>query len=50
MRKSERTFDKILQAFVESVAIGEFDTAEGWLAVAVWSRGIAEKSVPAPAP
>jgi len=29
MRKNERTFDRIVQAFAESVAVGEIDLAEG---------------------
>jgi hypothetical protein len=48
MRK-DRTLDKIMEAFGESVAAGELGKAEGWLAVAVWSQGISEKAILEPA-
>jgi hypothetical protein len=48
MRSSERTLDKIMQAFARDVAAGELEKAEGWLAVAVWSQGISEKATPVP--
>ena len=48
MKSDERTLDKILEAFARSVAAGEMDKAEGWLAVAAWSQGVSEKATPAP--
>ncbi len=42
MRSKGRTFDKIMNAFAESVSAGEFEKAEAWLAVALWSREISE--------
>jgi hypothetical protein len=48
MRRTERTQDKILEAFAQAVARGEMDKAEGWLAVAFWTRGISEKAIPLP--
>jgi hypothetical protein len=49
MKRSERTQDKILQAFAGAVAEGDMDRAEGWLAIAVWSQGVSEKATPVPA-
>lgn len=49
MKSSERTRDKILQAFARAVAEGDMDRAEGWLAIAVWSQGVWEKATPVPA-
>ncbi|MEO8292179.1 MAG: hypothetical protein ABI635_03485 [Actinomycetota bacterium] len=37
-RTAERTMDKIVAAFAEAVAVGAFQTAEGWLAVATFAR------------
>jgi hypothetical protein len=48
MRKRDRALDKILEAFAESAAAFEVEKAEGWLAVAVWLDGIAEKALPVP--
>jgi hypothetical protein len=48
MRKRNRTIDKILEAFADSVAAYEVERAEGWLAVAVWIQGISEKAIPVP--
>ena len=39
MRSADRTLDRILEAFAEAVAAGEFEKAEGWLAVARWAQG-----------
>jgi len=39
MRRKQRTLDKIQEAFADAVAAGEFDKAEGWLAVAAWAAG-----------
>ncbi len=39
MRSTDRTLDRILEAFAEAVAAGEFEKAEGWLAVARWAQG-----------
>jgi len=33
-----RTLDKIMAAFAEAVAAGDFERAEGWLAVARFSQ------------
>ena len=49
MRKKDRTLDKIMRAFAETIANGEIEKAEGWLAVAVWSQGISEQAAPVPA-
>ncbi len=35
---NERTLDKIVAAFAEAVASGDFEKAEGWLAVASFAR------------
>ncbi len=35
---TERTLDRIAQAFAEAVAAEDFDKAEGWLAVARFVR------------
>ena len=48
MRSKDRTLDRILEAFAEAVAAGEFEKAEGWLAVARWAEGAKETSSPAP--
>jgi hypothetical protein len=48
MRKKDRTLDRIMKAFAESVAAGDVERAEGWMAVAVWSQGISEKAIPVP--
>jgi hypothetical protein len=48
MRSKDRTLDRILEAFAEAVAAGEFEKAEGWLAVARWAEGANETSSPAP--
>ena len=48
MRKRDRTIDKILEAFADSVAAFEVERAEGWLAVAVWLQGISETAIPVP--
>jgi hypothetical protein len=42
MRSQRRTLDKIMNAFAESVSAGEFEKAEGWLAVALWFREVSE--------
>jgi hypothetical protein len=34
----ERTLEKIVAAFAEAVAAGDFEKAEGWLAVASFAR------------
>jgi hypothetical protein len=34
----ERTLEKIMAAFAEAVAAGDFEKAEGWLAVASFAR------------
>jgi hypothetical protein len=34
----ERTLEKIMEAFAEAVAVGDFTKAEGWLAVARFSQ------------
>jgi iron uptake system EfeUOB component EfeO/EfeM len=34
----ERTLEKIMAAFAEAVAAGDFEKAEGWLAVARLSQ------------
>jgi hypothetical protein len=36
--RNERTMQKIMTAFAEAVAAGDFDRAEGWLAVARFSH------------
>ena len=46
MRSKGRTLDKIMNAFAESVSAGEFEQAEGWLAVALWSREVSETATP----
>jgi hypothetical protein len=33
-----RTLEKIMAAFAEAVAAGDFEKAEGWLAVAIFAR------------
>ena len=48
MRSTDRTLDRILEAFADAVAAGEFEKAEGWLAVARWAQGASETSTPAP--
>jgi hypothetical protein len=48
MRSPDRTLDRILEAFAEAVAAGEFEKAEGWLAVARWAQGAREISSPLP--
>ena len=35
----ERTLEKILEAFADAVAAGDYEKAEGWLAVARLSQG-----------
>ena len=47
MRNKDRTLDRVLEAFAEAVAAGEFERAEGWLAVARWAQRVEE--VPSPA-
>ena len=39
MRRKQRTLDKIQEAFADAVAAGEFDRAEGWLAISSWAAG-----------
>jgi hypothetical protein len=34
----ERTLEKIMAAFADAVAAGDYHTAEGWLAVARFSQ------------
>ncbi len=36
--RTERTLERILGAFAEAVEAGEFEAAEGWVAVADWVR------------
>ena len=48
VRRSERTQDKIIQAFARAAAAGQMEKAEGWLALAVWSQGVSEKATLAP--
>jgi hypothetical protein len=47
--RAERILDRIETAFAEAVEDGEFEAAEGWIAVATWvrSRAGAPASVPA---
>ena len=45
MRSHGRTLDKIMAAFAESASAGEFEKAEGWLAVALWSQQASETAV-----
>jgi hypothetical protein len=40
MRGQKRTLEKIMQAFAESVSVGKLEKAEGWLALAIWSRDL----------
>ena len=47
MRSTDRTLDRILKAFAEAVAAGEFEKAEGWLAVARWAQGVEQAPSPA---
>jgi hypothetical protein len=35
----ERTLERILEAFADAVAAGDYEKAEGWLAVARLSQG-----------
>ncbi|MEP6973756.1 MAG: hypothetical protein ABI869_06405 [Actinomycetota bacterium] len=48
MRSQARTLDKIVNAFAESVAAGELEKAEGWLAVALWSLAVSEGATTTP--
>jgi hypothetical protein len=48
MRSQERTLDKIMNAFAESVSAGELEKAEGWLALALWSREVSETATTEP--
>ena len=43
MRSKRRTLEKIQEAFADAVSAGEFEKAEGWLAVAVWARGVSPR-------
>jgi hypothetical protein len=38
-RKRERTLEQIEKAFATATSEGEFERAEGWLAVASWVEG-----------
>ena len=38
-RNPEQTLERILEAFATASAEGEFEQAEGWLAVARWVEG-----------
>jgi hypothetical protein len=42
----ERTLDKIMEAFADAVAAGEFAKAEGWLAVARLSQDRSSGDLP----
>jgi hypothetical protein len=47
MRRNRRTLEKIQRAFADAVAAGEFEKAEGWLAVARWrTRTLSWPSAP----
>jgi hypothetical protein len=46
--RTERTVEKILGAFAEAVEAGDFEAAEGWIAVADWVRS--RSAAPALAP
>jgi hypothetical protein len=46
---TERTMGKILRAFAEAAEAGEFEAAEGWIAVAAWVRDRSEVRRLAPA-
>ncbi len=48
MRSQRCTLDKIMIAFAESVSAGELEKAEGWLALAIWSRDVSESATTEP--
>jgi hypothetical protein len=43
----ERTLERIMAAFAEAVAAGDFEKAEAWLAVASFARDRVPESGPA---
>lgn len=47
--RADRILEKVEVAFAEAVEAGEFEAADGWIAVAAWVRGRtgAPASVPA---
>lgn len=47
--RTERILDGIGTAFAEAVEDGEWEAAEGWIAVAAWVRTRAAAPVPVPA-
>jgi hypothetical protein len=47
--RTERTVEKILGAFAEAVEAGDFEAAEGWIAIATWARSLSEARRLAPA-
>jgi hypothetical protein len=50
MRRNRRTLEKIQQAFADAVAAGQFEKAEGWLAVARWAQANTPPVIQAAAP
>jgi hypothetical protein len=47
--RTERILDRIEAAFADAVEEGEFEAAEGWIAVAAWVRSRSAANVPVPA-
>lgn len=47
--RTDRTVEKILSAFADAVEAGEYEAAEGWIAVADWVRSRSREPRPVPA-